>query len=131
MILVDTSVWIDFFRAAETPQARRLAAALAGDEELCTCGPVMTEVLQGIRSASEYRRVRESLDLLVYLPIGRETYVRAAEIWRKARRRGRTLRSTIDCIIAACAADSGAAVLHRDRDYDTIAELSNLKIAGL
>ena len=130
MILVDTSVWVDFFRGAETRQARRLRDLLAGEAVVCTCGLIVTEVLQGVRRPAQYRRVRDSLERLLYLPTVRETYVQAAEIYRTARRRGRTLRSTVDCVIAACAIDHDVAILHRDRDYDAIAELSPLRIAG-
>lgn len=128
MILVDTSVWIDYFRDSETPQAHRLRAALGEYSPLYTCGLVITEVLQGIRAQAEYNLVSQSLQALFYLPLTRRTYLAAADIYRRARERGRTPRSSIDCLIAACAIENGLPVLHRDRDYDVLASVSELEV---
>jgi len=128
MILADTSVWVDHFRNDNTPGARRLARALDEGEDVCICGVVLTEVLQGIRNARQRRAVRGALDALIYLLAPRNAYCVAADLFQAAQGRGRPVRSTIDCIIAAIALEHDAAVLHRDRDYDTLAEVSGLRV---
>ena len=130
MLLVDTSVWVDFFRGETTKEVRALASSLEGHDDVCTCGIVMTEILQGIRSEREYRRIKKLLHQLVYLPVRRRTYLVAAGLYRAARSRGVTIRKTIDCIIAACAIEHDVALLHRDTDFDRIAGFSRLKMAG-
>jgi predicted nucleic acid-binding protein len=128
VILVDTSVWVDFFRGADTPQARRLRLALTSREPLCTCGPIVMELLMGVSSPTQHRATRIGLSKLIYLPMGSRTYLRAAEMFRKARRRGRIVRSAVDCMIAACATEHDAPVLHRDRDFDALAAVSGLRV---
>jgi len=127
MILVDTSVWIDFFRPLETPEAQFLTERLVQDEDICICGIILTEVLQGIRSDKEHRRVRKLLDPLIYLPTSKEAFVLAADLFRDGRSEGITIRRTIDCIIAACAIIHKVELLHRDRDFDRIAGFSELQ----
>jgi predicted nucleic acid-binding protein len=131
VILVDTSVWVDFLRGADTPQARRLRAALTSREPLCTCGPIVMELLMGVSSPTEHRATQIELRKLVYLPLASRIYLRAAELFRKARQRGRIVRSSIDCMIAACAIDHDVPVLHRDRDYDTLAAVSDLHVVAV
>lgn len=131
MVLVDTSVWVDYLRGRDTAEAEWLAGAIAGEETLCICGLVLTEILQGVRTPSQHRRVKACLVSLLYLPTVRETYCLAADIYRRARRRQKAIRSTIDCIIAACAIDHDVPVLHRDRDYGAIAAVSKLKTVAV
>ena len=128
MILVDTSVWVEHFRGTEAAEALWLADALAADEELCICGLVLTEILQGISSQRQHRVTSSFLESLVYLPAERETHVLAAELYRTARKKGRTIRNTVDCIIAACAIAHDVPLLQRDRDFVTIADLSALQL---
>ncbi len=131
MILVDTSVWIDYFRGVDSPEARRLASDIAGDEDVCICGMILTEILQGIKSESQYGTVKRSLEALLYLPISRDAYHLAADIYRAARKRGKTIRNTVDCIIAACAITNNVRLLQKDRDYLTIASVSKLKLVSV
>lgn len=131
MILVDTSVWIDHFHGAGSPEARRLALAIAENEDLCLCGLILTEVLQGIRSDRQNREVRRLFSHLIYLPMDRPVYEAAAGIYREARSRGRTLRNAVDCIIAACAIAHDVPLLHRDRDFNSIAGVSDLKVLAV
>ncbi len=72
-----------------------------------------------------------TLDRLPYIPTDREAYVLAADIYRAARARGRTIRNTVDCIIAACAIVNDVALAERGRDFHTIAELSDLRLVEL
>ncbi len=127
MTLVDTSVWIDYFRADFSAQAGYLRKLLETEEDICICGIVVTEILQGIVSEGEYRSVKASLSSLVFLPMTSKQYYLAADIYRSARARGKTIRNTIDCLIAACAISHKVPLLHDDKDYEAIAKVSLLK----
>ena len=130
MVLVDTTVWIDFFAGHNTRQVAALAAFFCRDEDVCTCGVVLTEVLQGIRKEADYRRTLSRFDALLYLPMGRKTFVRAAELYRSLRAEGITIRKPVDCMIAAVAIEHGVQLLHNDRDFDAIAAYGGLKLAA-
>ena len=122
-VLVDTSAWVDLINGHESPTAAALSDLLAGDDDICTCGVVVAEVLQGLRRPKSYERVRDGfVDLTFLEPSGMQLYVRAAEIYRTLRKRGRTVRSTIDCVIAAIAEENRCHLLHRDSDLREIAE---------
>jgi predicted nucleic acid-binding protein len=128
MILVDTSVWIDFFRGLETSEANWLSAAIVEDTDLCLCGLVQMEILQGINDDVQHKRVKSFLHDLIYLSTPKNSYLLAADLYRTARKKGKTIRNTIDCIIAACAIVNQVPLLQRDRDYLTIAAISELKL---
>ena len=122
-ILVDTSVWVDFLNGYPSPEQATLASLLADDHDLCTCGVVIAEVFQGLRRDEGREQLAQSFRELAYLdPSGVDLYFRAAAIYRLLRARGLTVRSTIDCLIAALAEENGAAVLARDRDMRVILE---------
>ncbi len=131
MILVDTSVWVDFFRGVDSSETTWLATTIAADKDLCICGPVFTEILQGIVSDIECRKVKGFLLPFIYLPTMQSTYNLAAEIYRAARKKGKTIRNTVDCIIAACAIENSAKLLQRDKDFLVIADVSKLKLVRL
>ncbi len=128
MILVDTSVWIDFFRGHSSPEANRLTRALEAEEDLCICGLILTEILQGIQEERQIRKVRKYLDTLLYLSMPREVHVSAAKVYRAARARGLTLRNTLDCLIAACAIHHDTPLLHKDRDFVAIGKVAGLRL---
>lgn len=122
-VLVDSSVWVDLINAHASPEAAALADLLGGDDDICTCGVIVAEVLQGLRRESGYARVRDGFADLTFLDTpGMRLYVRAAEIYRALRKRGRTVRSTIDCLIAAIAEENRCHLLHRDADLYEIAD---------
>ena len=124
MILVDTSVWIDLL-------AGRTRAGVREDDLLrfVTCGPVVQEVLQGLRPGPQSDAFRKAFLAIPTLgdPIPLAVYISAAEIYRQGRRRGVTIRSSIDCLIAAIAIVSGVPVWHRDREFDAIAQYTALE----
>ena len=128
MVLVDTTVWIDFFGDKSTPQVARLQQLIENDEDLCLCGVILAETLQGIRSDTDYRRTKEHLDSLIFFPMHRPTFVRAAELYRTLRKKGVTVRKPVDCMIASVAIEHDLSLLHNDRDFDHIAKHSKLKI---
>jgi predicted nucleic acid-binding protein len=127
-VLVDTSAWVDFLNGFASPAADALAELLQGDEDVCTCGIVVAEVFQGLRRDRGRDTIRRSFEDMIFLePPGIHLYFRAAELYRGLRERGRTVRSTIDCIIAAIAEDGGCDLLARDRDMDAILDSGLLK----
>lgn len=127
-VLVDTTVWIDFFAARPTPQVAKLQGLIENDEDLCVCGVILAETLQGIRSDADYRRTKGHLDALIFCPMHHATFLRAAELYRALRKKGVTIRKPVDCMIAAVAIDHSLALLHNDRDFDHIAKHSKLTI---
>ncbi len=94
-----------------------------------TCGPIVQEILQGIDEDTAYFDVKDSLLALPVLddPLSAEVYVEAAEIFRLGRRKGYTIRSSIDCLIAAIAIRNHVPVWHRDRDFTVIARFTGLR----
>ena len=125
MVLVDTSVWIEVFRK---PSRVDLEAVMPFDD-IVTCLPVMQEVLQGFRHELAFARARESMQAMPILesPLRLEVFLQAADLYRSARRAGYTVRSGVDCVIAACAIRHRAEVLHHDRDYDALSRVSSLR----
>lgn len=124
MLLVDTSAWVEIFRKP----ARLTIDQLGGLDEVVTCLPVVQEVLQGFRDERAYRSARESMWALpiVESPLHTEVVEEAVGLYRDARRAGFTVRSSVDCLIAACALRHGLTVVHLDRDFTAIARVSPL-----
>lgn len=131
MVLVDTTVWIDLFRGKTTAEVREVERLVNEGEDLCTCGVILAEVLQGIRVDAEYRRVLSRMDAILFLDMNRLTFLRAAQIFRLLRSRGVTIRKPIDCMIAAVAIENDAALLHHDRDFNPIAAYCGLNVVDL
>lgn len=122
MILVDTSVWIDFFRGNELPHVQHLEKGIEQGETIVLCGVILTEVLQGIREESAYQRTRRYLEFLQLLPMTQRVFVEAAQIYRALRNQGITVRKPVDCMIAATALVHQTQLLHNDRDFLAIAQ---------
>ncbi|MEW6201135.1 MAG: PIN domain-containing protein, partial [bacterium] len=112
MILVDTSVWIDFFADADKDHVKKFKEALEQNENVCICGVIMTEVLHGIRSDSEFVHTQNALKKLIYLPFNQEIFINAASIYRLLRKNGITLQSPTDCLIASLAIYYKVPLLH-------------------
>lgn len=123
MVLVDTSVWIAAFRA------EGLIETLVDPADIVTCLPVIQEVLQGIRSQAHHRAARQTFLAMPLLEerLGTEHFIEAAELFRRARAGGYTVRSSFDCLIAVCALRHDALLLHADRDFDAIARIAPLR----
>ncbi len=128
MILVDTSVWIDFFAGRDLPHVATLEQFILDNEDLALCGIILTEILQGIADDATHRRVRRYLSPLIMLPMHEAVFVRAADIYRKLRKQGITIRKTNDCIIAATALDHHCQLLHNDKDFASMAKHYPLKV---
>lgn len=124
MILVDTSVWIELLngrRLTKISEARLL--------NFVTCGPIVQEVLQGLRVGPASDAFRDAFLALPMLsdPLSASLFLSAADIYRLGRNRGYTIRSSSDCLVAAIAIENRTPVWHRDRDYDAIARYTSLR----
>jgi predicted nucleic acid-binding protein len=122
--LVDTSLWIATFRR-NGPSLESLVAL----DEVVTALPIVQEVLQGFGDERAFAKARTAMLSLpiVESPMSADVFVEAAQLYRAARRAGITVRSSVDCLIAACALRNGLGVLHLDRDYDALARISPLE----
>lgn len=131
-ILVDTSVWVDFFNGHASPQAETLARLIREDADLVTCGLIVSEVLQGLRQAKSLLNVERHFRQMDWLsPKEPDTYLDAADLFRRLRARGLTIRSTIDCVIAMLAANHDALILSKDRDLSLIVESKLLVLRSM
>jgi predicted nucleic acid-binding protein len=123
MLLLDSSVWIDALRGQAT-EATRFLGMRDEQEEIATTGIVFQEVLQGIKEQSRFDRMREILwSVLILEPRELSTYEVAAQLYRKARGAGFTIRKPNDCLIAAIALEHGALLVHNDRDFLALAQV--------
>ncbi len=129
MVIVDTTVWIDYLRGSSTPQTDWLDAALTR-QRLGITDLILCEVLQGVRDRAEMRRTRKQLlSLEVHAGVGPEIALAAAENYRLLRLRGITVRKTIDCLIATFCIRHRHELLHDDRDYAPFARYLGLRLA--
>ncbi|MDZ7855898.1 PIN domain nuclease [Sphaerotilus sp.] len=130
-MLVDTSVWIDFFNGHASAQAERLTAAIADGEPIALPGLVITEILLGLKSDAEAAKVLGLLDAFdAVAEPARSDYVAAARLYRQCRAKGFTIRSTIDCLIAQLCLRDGLVLLTKDRDFEAIAGCSALRLVA-
>lgn len=122
MVLVDTSVWIDFLSPRPGAAAKRLDGLIAIGVPFALTPVILQEILQGARSSGEFRGLRRNLmtQNMLYPLDPTESHVAAAEIYATCRWSGITPRSAIDCLIAQIAIDNQAPLLHADADYDRI-----------
>ncbi len=129
MILVDTSALLPFLAGRSTRASETFADALSRGLEIALTPIVVQEVLQGAREELEWRKLKAYLLTQAILtprdPMA--THVAAARIYYDCRRRGLTVRSTLDCVVAQIAIEHGVPLLHDDRDYDAIARVRALK----
>ncbi|GAA0762736.1 PIN domain nuclease [Ideonella azotifigens] len=117
MILVDSSVWIDYFRSTDTPQVA-LLDSLLGRTRIAVGDLIAGEVLQGIRDDKEFKRVKDIFDAFTRLDLcGYDLALKAAENYRTLRAKGITTRKTIDTLIATRCIEDGLTLLHSDRDF--------------
>lgn len=128
MILVDSSVWVDYLRGSINPQTERLDTLL-GTEPLAIGDLILTEVLQGLGTDRAFNAARRLLGSLEMVMIGGEdAAVAAAKNYRTLRVRGITVRKTIDALIATRCILSGLVLLHNDRDFDPFEQHLGLRV---
>ena len=127
MILVDSSVWIDYFRGAITPQTEKLDGLLE-HEPLAIGDLILAEVLQGFRAERDFNQAVKMLTSLIVVELGgQDIAIQAAKNFRILRSRGVTVRKTIDTTIATRCIESGYDLLHSDRDFDPFAKHLGLR----
>ncbi|HLX85136.1 MAG TPA: PIN domain nuclease [Terriglobales bacterium] len=128
MVIVDTTVWIDYLGGYSNPETewldREMPLQRIGLTDMILC-----EVLQGIRDTGEFRRIREQLlGFEVFATGGIENAVAAATNYRSLRQHGFTIRKTVDCWIATFCLLTGNQLLHRDRDFDPFEKVLGLRV---
>jgi hypothetical protein len=132
MILVDTSVWIDFFNSHASREAQTLLDLIDQEMEIATCGVVAAEFMQGIRDKTTLKILdKQFRDMQWLTPREPDTYLEAAALYRALRSQGITIRSTIDCLIARLAYENNASLLSRDRDLKMIIDSGMLPLKHL
>jgi predicted nucleic acid-binding protein len=119
-LLVDSTVWIDFINGRDTAQTEKLERHIQNRDDLCCCGFILAEVLQGIRDEKQFVATKHQFENLIYLEGNRSTFELGATIYRELRRKGVTIRNSIDCLIAATVIQHGVNFLENDRDYKFI-----------
>lgn len=128
-VLVDSSVWIDFFNENPTDQVRQLDNLLTADRRVCICPTILQEVLQGLDPGEYYNRVLYNLmmqEILICEPV--MAAVKAADLYNQLRKKGITIRKSNDCLIACHAIHFNARVLHTDRDFLVMSKHANVKV---
>jgi len=129
VILVDSSVWIDYFRSADTPQVV-LLDSLLGRSPLAVGDLSAAEVLQGIDDEQQFKRVRKVLDAFEHIELaGYDLAVKASGNYRVLRSMGITIRKTVDTLIATRCIEDGLTLLHADRDFLPFGQYLGLKMA--
>lgn len=129
MILIDTSAWIEFLRDTGSPACEAVDVALGND--IATCDVVRMELLAGARDEAELKDLRRLVARAATLAIKSTHYEEAAAIYRRGRAKGFTVRRMNDCLIATVALDHDVALLHADRDFETIKNVEpRLRIQG-
>jgi predicted nucleic acid-binding protein len=130
VIVVDSSVWIDYFRDADTPQVE-LLDRLLGSEAIAVGDLILAEVLQGIDSDREFRTVLQLMQRYIIIEISGETVaIEAARNYRRLRSLGVTVRKTIDTLIATRCIIDGHELLYSDRDFDPFVEHLGLGVVA-
>ena len=128
MTLVDTGVWIDFFRGVQSQKVSTLLELFETDQTICFTGVVLQELMQGCKTEHQAHSIEVHFAPYIEIFPQRSTYRLAAKIYRDCRSHGYTVRSAIDCLVAACALEVGCEVHHQDRDYDYIQEICRLRV---
>ncbi|ORV16617.1 type II toxin-antitoxin system VapC family toxin [Mycobacterium celatum] len=128
MILVDTSAWVEYFRATGSSAAVEVRRLLSEEaDQITMCEPIAMEILSGATDDRAQARLEQLVNGLPSLTVDQAVDFRtAASIYRSARRSGQTVRSINDCLIAAVAIRHGVGIVHRDADFDVIAGIAPL-----
>ena len=126
MVLVDTSVWIDYFRGRNSPQTNKLDE-LIDDERIATGDLIIAELMQGFRTKGQIVAARNIISRLEYFDlVGKDIAFKAAENYRLLRKEGITIRKTIDIVIGTFCIENNFKLLHADRDFEPMTEYLGL-----
>jgi predicted nucleic acid-binding protein len=130
MIVVDSSIWIDYFQDSESKGARSLNQALLAGEDIALLPIILTEVLMGFKDERSFRSARGILIKVPQLPITSEICIHAAMLYRTLQKKGVTVRGAIDCIIAQACLNASSELMTLDRDFLGISRLTGLKLSS-
>ena len=126
MILIDTSAWVEFLRNTGSTVCERVDAAISGD--IAICDPIRMEILAGAQNERHLASLHRLIAIAIVLPTEPLHYEEAAMLYRRCREGGDQVRKLIDCLIAAVAIHAEVPVLHRDKDFDSLARHTELQI---
>jgi len=127
MVIVDTTVWIDFFKQRATKHVHWLNEILEREEDVFTTGLILQEVLSGIKNKEDRDGVCSDFKQFILIMPSLHTHIHAAEIFDGCVRRGFTIRKPVDCLIAALAIEYDLPLLENDRDFKYISEVFPLR----
>ncbi|VAX38158.1 hypothetical protein MNBD_UNCLBAC01-583 [hydrothermal vent metagenome] len=128
MVIIDTSVLIEFFSGRKIKEVFQLIKLLENRSNIAVCGVIYQEVLQGIDSDKDFRNIKAILDEFIYLDFSKHLYLESCQMYRALRKKGVTIRKTHDLQIAAVAIENNIALLSRDRDFKNIAKYTRLDL---
>jgi hypothetical protein len=132
LILIDTSAFIEFLNKTGSPFDREIESLISNNEDIAIADIVLTEVLQGIKDEKDYVEVKQALlSFSVYSLKSIDSFIAAADLYRKCRKTGHTIRNTVDLLIAQIALENDLIILHNDRDFDKLANICSLRIYKL
>lgn len=133
MIVVDTTVWIDYFAGrTDQPHVAELVRLIDADAGIALTDVIFGEILQGLRGEHTVRRVDTRLHAFDILRLRTlDDFRSTAALYRHARSKGKTIRRTLDCLIAAVCIRENCAILHNDRDFDHLAEVTDLAVHSI
>lgn len=127
MVLIDTTVWIDLFNNKKSEKVFKFEKIINEFDDICICGIIITEILQGLQSDKQFNQISGILKNLTYLESTIDTHIHAAQIYRSCRKVGYTIRKSADCLIAAICMEHSVFILHNDKDFDYISKLFPLQ----
>ncbi|MBI2346244.1 MAG: PIN domain-containing protein [Deltaproteobacteria bacterium] len=126
-VLIDTSAWVEFFRADGDPRYQQVIGRLLDEDDAAVCGATLAEVLRGARTDAEYRELTDRFSSLIYFPMPETLWATMGRHGSHLLRRGVTV-PTMDLLIATVAMENHAAVLHKDRHFPLIARHTALRL---
>jgi predicted nucleic acid-binding protein len=127
--LVDTTVWIDFLRGIQSPEKRKLDELIRGPELVAVTDIIVTEILRGVVEDPDFDATKRHLSAFPCLTArAPKTFNHAAELYRLCRKKGATVRSTVDCLFAAVCIENDATLLHHDVDFEPLRQHCGLKV---
>lgn len=127
MVLVDSSVWIDFFSKGSSPVKEKLTSLIAVQDEVVLCGVILQEVLQGFKLEEEFKEAQSALLKFLFIEPDRSTYIQAAGFYRQLKKQGITVHS-IDLLLASLAIQWDAPLFTLDKDFDLLRDKMGLKL---
>ena len=126
MIIVDTSVWVDFLDGTENSQTKHLSESLKSEIPIFYTGLILQEVLQGMHSKKQQTLIKKEFRKLLLVTPSIEDHIKGAEIFTNCRKKGFTIRKSIDCLISALCMNCNLSLLDRDKDFSYVAECFHL-----